>query len=517
MSLLSQRSELERVFGDRDDVRILEVLAEAKSAKTPGRPVFGDMLRRIEAGEADGIIAWAPDRLARNSIDGGRIIYLLDTGTIRDLKFATYTFENNSQGKFMLQIMFGQSKYYSDALSENVKRGNRTRVQQGWRPNVAPLGYLNDKETRTILPDPHRFGLVRQLFELAMAGAYSPRQLVIYAEQQLALTTPIRKKRGGGPLKLSAIYKLLRNPFYAGQIVWGGQVFPGKHQPMLTLAEFDLIQQRLRRQGQPQPSKNEFLYAGLLRCSCGRRITAEAKINRYGRRYVYYHCTRTSALDRCFEPAVNERDLNAQVIEFLSTLTVAAEMEQWIEEAAKGAYSDHAARERDRLTSIDRSLTELSTQLDELTAIRLRRLLTDEEFAREKRQLEDRRARLLEQKAEEPIDFIELSQTGKSICKYAPVWFSAANISARREFLRTVAIELFLSGKKLFVQAAFPFALGAAGAHFYPLWAAESTERILSISSSRPQLRVRASEVRKLVELMETGRSLEDDHQKAAA
>src|ERR1700682_5692764 len=73
-------------------------------------------------GEEDGITAWHPARLARNSVDGGRVIYLLDSGKLKDLKFATYTFENTPQGKFMLQIVFANSKYYVDSLSENVKR-----------------------------------------------------------------------------------------------------------------------------------------------------------------------------------------------------------------------------------------------------------------------------------------------------------------------------------------------------------------------------------------------------------
>src|SRR5581483_816103 len=136
------------------------------SAKAPGRSQFGEMVSALERGDAQGIIAWAPDRLARNSIDGGRIVYMLDRGAIRDLKFSTYTFENNSQGKFMLQIMFGQSKYYSDALSDNVKRGNRSKVEKGWRPNKPPLGYKSDPATRTIKTDPERFSKIRQLFSL---------------------------------------------------------------------------------------------------------------------------------------------------------------------------------------------------------------------------------------------------------------------------------------------------------------------------------------------------------------
>ena len=144
MSIDSQRAELERAFGGRPDIQIVDFYTESKSAKAPGRPLFAEMMQRIEAGEAQGIIAWAPDRLARNSIDGGRVVYLLDGGALADLKFATYTFENNSQGKFMLNIMFGYSKYYSDNLSEVVRRGIRAKLAAGWRPNCAVQGYLND-------------------------------------------------------------------------------------------------------------------------------------------------------------------------------------------------------------------------------------------------------------------------------------------------------------------------------------------------------------------------------------
>src|SRR3546814_20531020 len=106
------------------------------------------MLRRIERGDAEGIIAWHPDRLARNSVDGGRIVYLLDRGALRDLEFATFTFENNPQGKFMHSIIFGYSKYYVASLSENVTRGHRQKDATGWRPPMAPLRYRNTQQPR---------------------------------------------------------------------------------------------------------------------------------------------------------------------------------------------------------------------------------------------------------------------------------------------------------------------------------------------------------------------------------
>ena len=70
MSIEAQLFEL-REHARKENIEILEEFQESKSAKSPGREVFGKMMMRIERGEAQGIIAWHPDRLARNSIDGG--------------------------------------------------------------------------------------------------------------------------------------------------------------------------------------------------------------------------------------------------------------------------------------------------------------------------------------------------------------------------------------------------------------------------------------------------------------
>src|ERR1017187_2639521 len=214
LSIDSQRDELERAFAGRQDIEVVEVFKESFSAKAPGRPIFSEMLARIERGDADGIITWHPDRLARNSIDGGRIIYLLDTGTLKDLRFATFSFENNSQGKFMLSIIFGYSKYYVDSLSENVRRGNRAKVQQGWLPSIAPIGYLNNRDTKTIVSDPERFPLIERMWKLMGTGNYSPRRLWEMATQDWGLRTVKRKRIGGKPPSLSAVYRTLSNPFY---------------------------------------------------------------------------------------------------------------------------------------------------------------------------------------------------------------------------------------------------------------------------------------------------------------
>jgi len=125
--ILSIEAQIEEVreFARKEKLDVIKEFIESKTAKIPGRPVFNEMISRIEKNEAEGILAWHPDRLARNSVDGGKIIFFVDSGKITDLKFPLYRFDNNAQGKFMLNIIFGQVKYYVDNLSENIRRGIR--------------------------------------------------------------------------------------------------------------------------------------------------------------------------------------------------------------------------------------------------------------------------------------------------------------------------------------------------------------------------------------------------------
>ena len=127
LSIESQFAELQE-FAAKEKLEIVASFQEAKTAKEPGRTKFVEMLSLIERGRAEGILSWHPDRLARNSVDGGKIIHMVDKGLIKSLKFPTFWFEPTPQGLFMLQIAFGQSKYYVDNLRENVTRGDRKSV-----------------------------------------------------------------------------------------------------------------------------------------------------------------------------------------------------------------------------------------------------------------------------------------------------------------------------------------------------------------------------------------------------
>lgn len=461
LSIESQRQEL-RKYADREKLHIVTLLEEARSAKTPGRPVFNEMLRRIERGEANGILTWHPDRLARNALDGGQVIHFLDTAKLTDLRFPTYTFENTSQGKFMLAIMFGQSKYYVDSLSENVRRGNRTKREKGWLPSMAPIGYLNGRSNtgeKIIAPDPVRFPLLKRLWDLLLSGGYSVPQLLEIATDEMGLRTPRRKRTGGNPLSVSGIYRLFSNPFYTGHIVHQNQWFSARHQPMVTLEQFEHAQSLLGKADRPRPQRHVFAYTGLIRCgACGCSITAEHKINRHGTHYVYYHCTRKKRDMVCTEKCVEEKQIERQVLGFLETIRLdQQEIDnglQAIEAERTKEYADGSAVKQ----SIEAALESCTRGLDNLTKLRYRELITDEEFIRQRGELVKEQLKLNQRLQQLDTEaWIEPSRNLFLFSNRAVFWLTHGTAAEKRLIFSTVGSNPTLLGKNLSISARKPF------------------------------------------------------------
>jgi site-specific DNA recombinase len=300
-SIDDQKTEL-MDFARAHQIAIAGVFEERRTAKTPGRPVFNEMLARIERGEADAVLAWHPDRLARNSIDGGRLIYLVDTGAIADLKFPTFWFDATSQGKLMLSIAFGMSKYYVDNLAENIKRGMRQKLRNGILPGQAPVGYLNNRATKTIAVDPGKSVLVRRAFELYATGTYAIRDLLELMTNE-GLTT-----HTGKPMSLSNIQAMLQHPFYYGLIRSKGELYEGRHAPIITKALFDNVQNVMAERGRPRkmPRRAHF-YQGVFRCGeCGCAVTTETK-----KGHTYLRCTKRK--HPCSQRYLREEEASRQI------------------------------------------------------------------------------------------------------------------------------------------------------------------------------------------------------------
>ena len=359
LSIDAQLAEL-RKFARDNHLTVIDELIEKRTAKMPGRPIFNTMLARIQNGEANGILAWHPDRLARNSIDGGQIIYLLDQTSLNYLRFPIFQFENTSQGKFMLSIMFGQSKYYVDNLSENAKRGLRAKVRNGDFPSIAPFGYLNDTRIKTIGIDKRYSPLVKQVFELYACGDKTMADIADFLRKNGAITS------GGKLFKDDKVKRILQNPFYYGHFRYNGELHEGRHVPIVSKSLWDKVQAVIEQRGHTKPqTKQPIPFLGVLHCAtCGMSITAETKtktqLNGNTHSWTYYRCSRKNKAIKCVEPAIREKDLLPQISALLGDYTMSDKMFNFMtnkiveDEQAENADSVSAiAYLKDRIASLN--------------------------------------------------------------------------------------------------------------------------------------------------------------------
>ncbi|MFA5746802.1 MAG: recombinase family protein [Candidatus Paceibacterota bacterium] len=319
MSIDAQIREL-REYAKKEGLDIIEEITEAKSAKTPGRDKFGEMMEKIEKSTGVGILAWHPDRLARNSIDGGRIIYLVDTGRITALRFPTFWFEPTPQGKFMLNIAFGQSKYYVDNLSENVKRGLREKLRRNIFPGLAPLGYINELRNHTIEPDKRTFNKVKDALEAFATGKYT-----LYSLRD-KMTADGLTGLHGKTLQISTVQRIVTNHFYYGMFMYNGELYQGDHKPMITKKLYDHIQELLHERSKTHGIKHlkDSLFCNFAVCGeCGYGITVERHTKKSGLKFTYYRCTHKSKTQKCSQHKfLRQEELAEQVKNYVQSVSL---------------------------------------------------------------------------------------------------------------------------------------------------------------------------------------------------
>ena len=367
LSIEAQLQEL-RDFAKRENLDVALEFIEKQSAKIPGRPIFNEMLQKIEKGEADCILSWHPDRLARNSVDGGKIIYLLDTKILASLKFPSFWFESTPQGKFMLNIAFGQSKYYVDSLSENTKRGMRQKIRRGEFPGLTPIGYINDSRTKTIAVDKKSAPVIRQAFEMYSQGNQTLETIGMFLAQNNLFS-----KHGKKIHRTRATF-ILSNPFYYGHFRFNKEVYEGKHEPIVEKKLWDKVQEVMKERGRPRHKmKNDpQVYCGLISCgACGMMVTGEYKIktqkNGTQHFYTYYHCSKKRRDMKCPELGIRQEVLDGQISSLLQKVSLPPDWAEYLNTRLEKDKIDSAQ-------SVSALVSENEKRIKDIT-VKLQRLL----------------------------------------------------------------------------------------------------------------------------------------------
>ena len=439
---------------------------EAKSAKQPdNRPLFDEMLEKIENGEANGILCWQLNRLTRNPIDSGKLSWMLQQGALKSIRTVEreYLPDDNV---ILFNVDAGSANQFILDLKKSVRRGLESKLAKGWLPNLAPQGYLNskikDKGENDILIDPERFPLIRKMWDLMLTGNYTPPQILAIANNEWGYRTRKTKRGGGNHMSRSGIYKIFTSLFYAGIIDWNGVQYEGKHEKMITLDEYDRVQKILGRKGKARPQKHKFPYTGFIRCAeCGCLYTAETKtklIKSTGeiKEYTYYHCTRKKKDIKCSQKeALRGDDLEKQIKDELEKYTIIPDFLDWaLEDLNKN--NDNEIEDRSKIYEMQhKTLGQAQGELDELTKMRYRLLIDDETFLKEKKALQSKisqlKGKLLETESRAER-WLELTEKTFNFATYANVAFANGGLELKKEIMMTLGQYPIIKNKKLIVE-----------------------------------------------------------------
>ena len=451
LSIDSQRGELE-ALARREKLQVVSLLEESYSAKAPGREIFNEMIRRIEKGEANGILAWHPNRLSRNSVDTGYLVYLMDQNKLQEIKTPGQPFKNTPNDKFLLNLLCSQAKLENDNKGIDVKRGLRRKVELGWHPGPAPIGYLNtpDKQKgfKTIRKDSKMFPLVRKMFDMILSGTYTTPRV-----HEIAVD-----KWGLKKLARSGFYRVLYNPFYYGWFEWpqgSGNWHKGKHEPMITRDEYDRVQALLGRGSKPKPETHTFAYTGMIRCGeCGAMVTAENKVkkNKNGNihHYTYYHCTKRKG--PCGQKCIEVKELERQVKSTLTRVRPPQEFHDW---AMKWLQNENGREANDRnaiLANQQKNYEACVQKLDALIDMRAAGEISEEEFTRKKSKTNQEKAKLHELLNDTDSRVDSWLETADNVLKFASdaqEAFTERGQHARKIILSALGSNLLLKDKKV--------------------------------------------------------------------
>ncbi len=461
-SIEDQVNRLTNLATDQQ-LEVVGIYKESKSAKKPSdRPLFGEMLNAIQQGKADGILCWQINRLSRNPVDSGTIQWMLQNGVIKAIQTydRTYLPEDSV---LLLSLESGMANQFILDLRKNTLRGMESKLQKGWQPNLARLGYLNDKLEKTIVKDPERFDMVKQMWMLMLTGNYSVRQILKIVNDDWGFRTIQRKLRGGKPLSLSGLYSMFYSKFYAGIIEWNGHTYQGIHEPMVTIQQYERVQELLgQKQGKPRPKRHEHPFSGIIRCGeCGAHVTAETKFKKIkstgeNKRYDYYHCTGKKKYVSCSQKKViAESELDNQITVKLSQLQILPEFRDWAVEILNNWNDQEIAIRSDKHQSQSSTLLELQNQLDNLTKMRYRDLITDDEYLSEKKILQSKIVQLKQLREEtevRAVNWLELTEKVFDFATHAKEKFTSGSINTKKEIFSAMGSAFTLKDGALNIE-----------------------------------------------------------------
>jgi len=296
-SLQAQREECEAYIRSQrhEGWRLIEAPYDdgGLSGATMERPGLQRLLADIRASRVDTIVVYKVDRLTRSLADFAKMVELFDAHAVSFVAVTQQFNTTTSMGRLTLNVLLSFAQFEREVTGERIRDKIAASEKKGmWMGGNVPLGY--DVRDRKLLINPGEAGTVQRIFRRYVALG-SVRRLKEELDSDGITSKPRAGKTGqpsgGRPFSRGALYQLLSNPLYIGEIRHHGVCHPGLHEPILKRDLWDRARRRLSENGlapRPRPAKVDASpLAGKIFDESGERLTP-SHATKSGRRYRYY-------------------------------------------------------------------------------------------------------------------------------------------------------------------------------------------------------------------------------------
>ncbi len=456
-SIPAQIKLLKRYASD-NRIRILEEFQDVETAKQAGRAQFGKMLAFLKKQpDCGAILVEKTDRLYRNIKDWVALDELdLELHFVKEGQVLTK--DSRSTDKFMHGIRVLMAKNYCDNLSEEVKKGLSEKAAQGKWPHRAPVGYVNDKVNHTIVPDPKKANLIKELFSKYATGNWSLEQLAALAKTSGLFS------RNSQVINKAGIHRVLKNPIYYGEFIWKGKRYSGSHEAIIGKRLFNDVQAVLSGGRTPTPSSNSFAFSGLVKCGlCGCAMTAEIKKGKY----VYYHCT--GYRGKCGNTYVRQEALDELFADALAQIRIGTDVVEDIKSALKSSKKDQLAHREQSTKALRGRQTRLQKLIDNAYEDKLDGSITTDLWTRKSTEWQDELITVRQELAALEHASLSYFETGVRILELANSAYDSylgRDATDKAQLLRKILSNSTFTRGTLYPTYKKPFDILAEGASF---------------------------------------------------
>lgn len=454
-SLPAQMLRLER-YCENKGLEILKSFSFDESAYKNQRDEFDGILDFvIEQKQKIAVCCDKVDRLSRNMFDK-RVSELYEKA-LRDeveLHFVSDGQIINSRisaaEKFHFGISLGLAKYYSDAISDNVRRAIEAKLRRGEWLARAPYGYHNVKAEdgkADVVVDEYESRIVQKVFEWYATGAYSLELACNKLKADYGIVWP----RG-------YLAKVLDNPFYYGQMRVKGKLYPHKYPPIICITLFEDVQavknsfakKKYKFMGKP------YLYRGLIRCAhCGLSVTPEIH-----KGYVYYHCTQYNGKHDA--KWLREEEITRQLGAVFKNLQLPAEILDELTDTLNASHQDKMEFHQKETSKLIQEQKTITKMMDNLYLDKLKGRITESAYDKFYTSLRDQVTDIsirVEQLQEAEDNYYITAKYVLNLTSRAYELFISSEVEEKRQLIKLILQNLHLKDEKLVWEAHSPFNL----------------------------------------------------------